>query len=449
MSSTNEDSLRFQRRLDVVQTILQKYGLKSTQVTPLAYVENSPFEFNNFIFKVDLAAPGVSAANFPEPQQPCTSAPPPPPAGVTTLVIHLSNPLAEGLNNTNRVENMVAAQFLVRQAALAGLSPVVPVPAVYAWSPCRYPEISDETGFGWTMSEYKLGSDLDAQFESLPLEEAQDVLEQIADLLTAVQRVELPDTVTKFGALTIDNSGNIVSGQMPILPGGPWETYEEIWLEKLQSQLAEADKSPRIRGWREVQGGLSGLRERIDKFLGSGRGVQKMLQGVVDTRQRGLVHGDLTMNNVLYDSTTKRVTGLLDFDWAAVTHRCEEFLSGLWDVVGGIHERVGELIQPMVLSGEFGVQPAGLSDAELRKWEIARAWNSALVKRGAIRPSSVAGVDRLKALKEFGNLLCPFQLASEAMLQRMGMSEENAAAFRASTETKIVSWLDRFESVES
>lgn len=71
------------------------------------------------------------------------------------------------------------------------------------------------------MGEFKLGSDLDAQFPSLILEDAKGVIEQIADIFTAVQRAKLPGTVTKFGALTLDGSGAIVSGQMPLLQGGP------------------------------------------------------------------------------------------------------------------------------------------------------------------------------------------------------------------------------------
>lgn len=85
------------------------------------------------------------------------------------------------------------------------------------------------------------------------------------------------------------------------------------------------------------------------------------------------------MNNMLYDSATKRITGLVDFDWSAITHPIEEYLSGLWDVGGGISDRLGQ-IQPMVLSGNFSVQPESLSEEDLRKWEVAKAFNSAVEK---------------------------------------------------------------------
>ncbi|KAI0595419.1 hypothetical protein F4775DRAFT_595371 [Biscogniauxia sp. FL1348] len=51
--NVNQES--FDRRLAAVQRI---YGLQSTKVTPLAYVEPCPFPFP-FIYRVDLAAPGA------------------------------------------------------------------------------------------------------------------------------------------------------------------------------------------------------------------------------------------------------------------------------------------------------------------------------------------------------------------------------------------------------
>ncbi|KAI1648253.1 uncharacterized protein F4817DRAFT_334420 [Daldinia loculata] len=155
----------------------------------------------------------------------------------------MSNPLAEGLKNANRVENDVAAQHLARKSIQSrGLDAVVP--AVYAWSPCRYPEVPGETGFGWTISEFKPGSDLDAQFDSLSLEDAIDAVQQLASIFAAIQSSEIPEMVTKFGALTLDDSGVIVGGQPPLLKAGPFDTYTELWVAKLETQLSEVDKSP-------------------------------------------------------------------------------------------------------------------------------------------------------------------------------------------------------------
>ncbi|KAK8139513.1 phosphotransferase enzyme family protein [Apiospora sp. TS-2023a] len=357
----------------------------------------------------------------------------PPPHGVSSLVFRMSNPLAEGLNNANRVENDVAASYLIRQSVeRAGLTPVVP--AVYAWAPNRVPVVAGEAGFGWTLGEFKPGDDLDVQFPALAPDAAAAVLEQLADLVVAVQRVELPVGVTKFGALTIDVNGNVVSGQMPLLKGGPWDTYADTWVAKLGERLAESDQSPLLKGWRD-----SGIRERINKYLSDG-GVRKILE-TVELNQKVLNHGDLTLNNLLYDRDAKCITGLLDFDWAAVTHPCDEFLFGLWDICGGIHERVGKM-QPYVLSGDFSQQPADLSEEEARRWEIAKAWNEALVRRGATRPSTIAGVDRIQALRDLEELLCPFALASEVMLGRISDVEKTAK--KMEVEVKIADWLDHW-----
>lgn len=279
---------------------------QSTRVKPLAYVAHCPFMFNNYIFQVELAAP-ATRATFPG-RQACTALPSA--AGVSALVVRMSNPRAEGLNNANRFENDVAASWLIRQSvARAGLDPVVP--AVYAWAPYRAgvvalaiaatavaaedgektdkeeeDERETETGFGWTIAEFKPGADLDAQFPTLAPDAAAAVLEELADLLVAVQRPELP-AAARFGGLTIDARGRIVSGHMPLLKGGAWDTYADLWVARLEDRLAEADQRTLLQGWRE-----GGPRDRIEAYIVAG-GVQAMLEPV-DTDAKGLIHGDLS-----------------------------------------------------------------------------------------------------------------------------------------------------------
>lgn len=76
------------------------------------------------------------------------------------MLIKLSNGAAEA-NITNRVENDVAAQYLVRKSmARAGLGSLIP--AVYAWAPAKIQAdagadaTTNENNFGWTMMEFKL-----------------------------------------------------------------------------------------------------------------------------------------------------------------------------------------------------------------------------------------------------------------------------------------------------
>ncbi|KAI0129734.1 hypothetical protein BJ170DRAFT_719732 [Xylariales sp. AK1849] len=416
VKQVNVNQEGYSRRLDAVQQILQRFGLKTTQVSTVAYVEHCPFPFNNFIYK-----------------QPCTL--PPPEEGISTIIVRMSNPLAEGLNNANRVENDVAAQQLAREALHAAGLPSL-VPDVYAWERCRHEEVPSEIGFGWTISEFKTGSDLDGEFPGLSLDEKKQVIKQIADIFTALQRARLPQGVTQFGALTINDAGDIVNGQMPLLSGGPWNAYADIWVAKLQLQLEDADKSPLLHGWSP-----GGVRDRINAWIDAG-GVPKLLRGV-NTDTRVLVHGDLTMSNLLFDGTSKRITAILDFDWAAVTHPGDEFLSGLWDLGGGFDERTTDLTSK-ILKGDFGEPLPDLDAKELEAFEIAKAWDTAVASTGVFRPSSIEGMGKILELRELENLLCPFALGNEMMQMMLKrISDEEKTKRRRETEVKIQEWFSR------
>lgn len=79
--------------------------------------------------------------------------------------------------------------------------------------------------------------DLDSEFSPLELEDKEQVLEQIAAVLAAIQAVRLPEGVTKFGALTFDLSGRIVSGEAPFLKGEPVGSYVELRVADLHALL--------------------------------------------------------------------------------------------------------------------------------------------------------------------------------------------------------------------
>lgn len=207
--------------------------------------------------------------------------------GTSTLVFRFSNPHAEGLNNKNRVENIVISQHLAHSALLAaGQGPLVP--AIYAWGPCRYPEVPDESGFGWILDEFKTGSDLDSVFDELSWDEKQAVIGAIADMLTALQQAPIPaNVVDKFGSMTFGKEGQVVPGEMPLLEGGPWSSYAALWAARMRLKLENADNSSVLNGWR-----ANGVRERIENFITQG-GIDKLLDGV-DTQQKVLVHGDFS-----------------------------------------------------------------------------------------------------------------------------------------------------------
>lgn len=193
-----------------------------------------------------------------------------------------------GLNHTNRVQNEVAAMIIAR----AGLRTYQPglevlVPAIYAW---KAPSSSEGTpGLGWILMEYKSGVSLDEHFPSLSTTKKKGVLERIADVIVGIERSPLPLEVEQFGGLTIEKKGSIISGEMTIVEGGPWKTYEAWWQDRLQYELKGADKSPVIEGWRPD----GDLRQHIEEFIA--HGVSSVLtRAGFDSSRRVLIHGDFS-----------------------------------------------------------------------------------------------------------------------------------------------------------
>lgn len=288
MAAPNINQAGYDRRLAVVQTILDRHRLAATSVTPVEFDERSPFPYNNFLYKLDLASP-ATAANFAP--KPCTTLTPV--DGVSTLILKLSNPKAEGLNNTNRVENDVIASSLVRNS-LSRHAPDMAdiVPAIYAWEPFADPSPdADEASSGWTLMEHRPGSNLDGHFADMSEQEQHAVMGQVATILAAIQAVQLPTGVTSLGGMTIASDGAIVTGERPLLPGGPWPSYADMLAAKLRFQLdGDAEQSTVLRGWRDD----NVLRGKLDAFI-SPSAIERVLQrGGVDAHQRVLTHGDFS-----------------------------------------------------------------------------------------------------------------------------------------------------------
>lgn len=259
---------------------------QASNISTLAYDEWYQYPFNNYLFKVELTTPAL-ASSFTGTQPGTSKAPP---GGVSVLVVKLSNPAAHEVNNANRVANDVAAQHLVRQSmAKAGLDPLIP--DVYAWAPgtTRTTDVVDEHEFGWIMSEFRVGVDLDTEFSSLGSENKKHVLEQMAAILGAIQAARLPEGVTGFGGgLKFDSDGRIVSGESPYMQDvKPAASYAEWRAGKLHSRLERAAESPVIRGWKS-----NGVATRIESFLASS-GPERFLSGA-DVHRKCLIHGDLS-----------------------------------------------------------------------------------------------------------------------------------------------------------
>ena len=204
--------------------------------------------------------------------------------GVTTFIVRLSNPHGGGMNNTNRVENEVAGMHIARQA-LAPRGQAHLIPRVYAWKEMTSQE---EEGFGWVIMEYMEGTNMDAEYRKLGLEQKKVLAAEVAGIFHAIQSAELPIGVDHFGGLTINDHGNIVSGQATLVKGGPWESYEEYLRAKMEIQLEDVETEV-IKGWR-----ANGVRERIDKFIYGGKHDSLVKAAGIDIKKFCLVHHDFS-----------------------------------------------------------------------------------------------------------------------------------------------------------
>lgn len=385
--------------MDVVRGILKTKDLSAASIEPVEYDEACPFPYNNFIYKIQLVQASVLDAGNPP---------------VSTLILRLSNPRADGLNNANRVQNEVASILLARSNP--DLTAIVP--AIYAWQAGK-DKAESEKDFGWVLMEYKPGVSLDSQLEKLTAEKRGLVLGQISRILAALQHVQLPPGVAAHGGLTIDDAGNTISAQPTTLKGGPWPRYQDFWRAKFENQLADADSSPVLKGWRQDD-----LRGRIDRFLDEG--LTAVLSGAgVDTDRLCLIHGDLTTNNILFDPETNQLTGLVDFDFSFVSHPAHEFFVSLHDVGGntsGGHgpDPTGGKLTAAILSGDFDVrldEGEGADDAA-KILDQARDWDEAVHAAGGTRPSEIAGIATLDKLRQLEGLLAPFRLVHPFFLKK-------------------------------
>ena len=166
------------------------------------------------------------------------------PANSTSVIMRLANADPRtGVNNTNRVENEVAATVLTQQA-LANTKYSHIVPDVYAWS-------GMSTGQGFSMQKYMPGTMPHREFDNMSLQDQSAVLGQMADILTLLQQFEIPKTVERLGGLSFGKDGSIISAEMTMFKGEPCISYKDLIRTMFRVKLQEADDNPVMQGWRD------------------------------------------------------------------------------------------------------------------------------------------------------------------------------------------------------
>lgn len=164
--------------------------------------------------------------------------------------------------------------------ALSGFVPHI-VPAVYAWGSAA------TSAQGWILQEVMPGVPVDENFDKMSLEEKKGILGQMAKILHALQSFQIPESITKYGGVTFDDTGMMVSAAMTSVGSGPWSTYADYFHQKVDKAFQTADKNPYIKGWH-----ANGVRKRLEAFLGSGIVTQfATLEGEHD---RCIVHADFS-----------------------------------------------------------------------------------------------------------------------------------------------------------
>jgi hypothetical protein len=143
---------------------------------------------------------------------------------------------------------------------------------------------------------------------------------------------------------------------------------------------------------------------------------------------------------MLFDKGTKKITAVLDFDWSYVSNPFDEFMSLLSELGCNI-THADNKINAAILSGDFTPPSANLDEESTKKWEVAKAWDTAMRKIGVVSPSDIKGVDKICDMVRLQTLLCPFQLGNESMLKQM--DDEKKAELWAKTEADLVQWLEK------
>jgi hypothetical protein len=148
----NHNHANYQARLDFVQGLvrdrlslgvsdsharhcpgtekLTHEGQDGADIVPVQYDPDSPFKYNNFVYRVARHLPvpaGYTTTSNAVRQPGCVAIP----EGTNELIVRLTNPATEGMNMANRVENEVAVISLA-SAALDHFRPAV-VPRVFGW----------------------------------------------------------------------------------------------------------------------------------------------------------------------------------------------------------------------------------------------------------------------------------------------------------------------------
>ncbi|KIW99558.1 uncharacterized protein Z518_11297 [Rhinocladiella mackenziei CBS 650.93] len=336
-----------------------------------------------------------------------------------------------------RVKNEVATLSLLRDAL--GTATGAIVPRIYGSN-------SSGSGHAWILLEWLPGINLGKIFSSCSLEQQRLVLSQLANMIHALQNYQLPDTVDSFGGLRHNRYGEIVSGESSCILGGPFTSMAAMYKHEATERLKLSDSSEIIAGWRH-----NALRGRLDSFVADGieKAFEKLSMG-----QKGIVHGAITLDNILIDPDTFKLSGLLGGDMSYIATPIHEFFHSFYDLYnflpGPYTTNTQNLIMHKALLHGFP-EPlpetvlGGASDEKSSKfgagvgidWRLSQMFAEELEKAGALGPAQIADAEEIAALYWFVQAICPPYLFNHPALK----ARELQAMYRQTGEVLLDKYL--------
>jgi len=265
-------------RCAFVSQLLQGWGLEVTTIVPVERIKNN--QMYHITLLITLSQPLNDQFDI-KMNQPGTS---PIPAGTKQLIFRVPR-VGVPFNQSIRVQNYVAAAELARNALKSKGLPASIVPRVYAWSTSG----PDPDGVGWILEEHMPGiGNAEFLFYTWTPEIQKRVLHQMADILAAIQQLELPDTVTGYGSLGYNEKGDIINVPLIVEPfTGPYNSFSEYFTDRLEISLKDAERSLLVNGWH------GNIRPRIDKFV-KGRFSEMLKKVTTNGSKRVLIIGDMS-----------------------------------------------------------------------------------------------------------------------------------------------------------
>ncbi|KFY34394.1 hypothetical protein V494_06809 [Pseudogymnoascus sp. VKM F-4513 (FW-928)] len=202
--------------------------------------------------------------------------------------------------------------------------------------------------------------------------------------------------------------------------------------------LRKADKNPYINGWR-----ANGVRDRLGAFIE--RGVPAQFEDLGSKQDRVIIHADFTANNILFDATSNRITALIDYDFACISHPSYKFFRS-FDGAGGqfrgwSNDEANDAmaLRDAKLHGFPSPLPAATKDGV--KWDVAKAWEDALENMDVKRPRNMNGIDKVADVDTVLRLILPWRVSNSDILRLQ--SEEVIINCKNENETQLVGLLGR------